>query len=211
MRAWVGVLFAIGALGQEVPPTGIVRGTLLEWDGSGSAGEMSVRARDYRVHWFRFDSSTYFEQEGKRTTLEEIRSGATLEILSDRGGAPRERYARTVKVIPDAVRRGFPQYRTRYRTARRSLVDELFPRGNLTFAGAVLRLGQEFLVLRIRTGTERRILLRDDTRYLQGGGPADLGELQVNTRVFVRGGENLEGEVEAYQVIWGDILRPRSN
>jgi hypothetical protein len=26
--------------------------------------------------------------------------------------------------------------------------------------------------------------------------------------VFVRGGPNLEGEIEAYEVVWGDILTP---
>jgi hypothetical protein len=30
----------------------------------------------------------------------------------------------------------------------------------------------------------------------------------VNERVFVRGGRNLEDEIEAYQVVWGGILRP---
>jgi hypothetical protein len=29
--------------------------------------------------------------------------------------------------------------------------------------------------------------------------------LTVNTRVFVRAGRNLEGGIEAYQVVWGEI------
>jgi hypothetical protein len=28
----------------------------------------------------------------------------------------------------------------------------------------------------------------------------------VNTRVFVRAGRALDGDVEAYQVMWGDVV-----
>jgi hypothetical protein len=31
----------------------------------------------------------------------------------------------------------------------------------------------------------------------------------VNTRVFVRAGKSFDNEVEAYQVVWGEILQPR--
>jgi hypothetical protein len=30
----------------------------------------------------------------------------------------------------------------------------------------------------------------------------------MNARVFVRAGRNLDDNIEAYQVMWGDILRP---
>jgi hypothetical protein len=36
----------------------------------------------------------------------------------------------------------------------------------------------------------------------------DAGVLAVNTRVFVRAGKTIYDEVEAFQVIWGDILKP---
>jgi len=32
--------------------------------------------------------------------------------------------------------------------------------------------------------------------------------LKPNTRVFVRAGKDIYGEIEAYQVIWGAILQP---
>jgi hypothetical protein len=88
------------------------------------------------------------------------------------------------------------------------LWDDLFPRGDLTFAGIVARVGQDMLVLRTRAKGELRLLLRPDTRYVQDGVLADASGLGVNTRVFVRGGRNLDGDLEAYQVMWGEILRP---
>jgi hypothetical protein len=64
------------------------------------------------------------------------------------------------------------------------------------------------LVLRTRTEPEQIVLLRDDTRFLQGGFPVDVSQLSINARVFIRGGRNLENDLEAYQVIWGEIPGP---
>jgi hypothetical protein len=64
------------------------------------------------------------------------------------------------------------------------------------------------LVLRTRDRKETRILLRADTRYIQDGISVDASGLVVNTRVFVRGGMNLENNIEAYRVVWGEILKP---
>jgi hypothetical protein len=86
----------------------------------------------------------------------------------------------------------------------------VFPRGNLTFAGVVRRLNGQMLVLKTRTEPEQIILLRDDTRYLASGLPSELSKLLVNTRVFIRGGRNIENDLEAYQVIWGEIPGPRT-
>ena len=36
---------------------------------------------------------------------------------------------------------------------------------------------------------------------------ADAGR-KPTTRVFVRAGKNLDDQVEAYQIIWGDIMEP---
>jgi hypothetical protein len=65
------------------------------------------------------------------------------------------------------------------------------------------------LVLRTREDAEKIILLREDTRYLDSGVPVDYTKLSVNTRVFIRGGKNFENDLEAYQVIWGEIPGPK--
>ena len=79
----------------------------------------------------------------------------------------------------------------------------------MTFAGVVLRLNPEMMVLHTRADGERIVLLRQDTRFMDSGNPATRGTLVVNTRVFVRAGRNLDNEVEAYQVIWGEIPGPK--
>ena len=79
------------------------------------------------------------------------------------------------------------------------------PRGDRTVSGVVIRCDARSVTLRTRDG-EQTLLLRKDTRYLGDGAQQDAGALAVNTRVFVRAGRNLEGGVEAYQVMWGEIL-----
>jgi hypothetical protein len=100
----------------------------------------------------------------------------------------------------------------RYALPRRPVVREdpmlsdLFQaRGTLTFAGLVCQLNAERLVLRARAGGEKTIYLRPDTRYMKDGGVAAAGSLHLNTRVYVRGSQNLEGEIEAFQIIWGEL------
>jgi hypothetical protein len=123
-------------------------------------------------------------------------------ITDVKGG---ECYARTVRIVP-------PQSgRLASLRPYRSALDNVFPRGNLTFSGVVRRLNGQMLVLRTRTEPEQIILLRDDTRYLAGGLPSDFSQLAVNTRVFIRGGKNIENDLEAYQVIWGEIPGPKAN
>jgi len=64
------------------------------------------------------------------------------------------------------------------------------------------------LYLRSRAGERSAIRLRPDTRFLMEGQPSELGSLRANLVVFVRAGKNLDNEVEAYQVVWGEILQP---
>jgi hypothetical protein len=78
----------------------------------------------------------------------------------------------------------------------------------MTFSGVVLRINPEMMVLRTWRDGEKVILLRQDTRYMDSGLKTDFATLPVNTKVFVRGGKNLENELEAYQVVWGEISGP---
>jgi hypothetical protein len=78
----------------------------------------------------------------------------------------------------------------------------------MTFSGMVVRLSPEMMVLRTRSEPRQTIQLRPDTRYVSDGVRADAADLKVNTHVFVRCGRNLDDEIEAYQVIWGGIVRP---
>jgi hypothetical protein len=206
MRAWAGGLWALGLVAQQAAPPNLVRGTLLEWE-VGQAGELSLRVLDNHVYAFRFDARTSFEREGQPASAAQLKKGDVLEILAEAGPASVRRYARTVRVLAGSPAAAPLAYRPSYRPFR-GLTEDLFPRGNLTLAGVVSQLSEERLVLRTRADPARRILLRSDTRYLEDGCLVAWSALRVNTRIFVRAGENLDGEIEAYQVVWGEILKP---
>ena len=100
-----------------------------------------------------------------------------------------------------------PGVRPRLRTT--AALSTPFPlRPAWSLSGAVYRLTADSLILRTRSGEHNAIRLRPDTRYMMEGQTAAQESLRVNTIVFVRGGRNVYDEVEAYQVIWGEILQP---
>jgi hypothetical protein len=210
MRVAVGALFSVLLFGQDTPPVGMVRGMLLEAELIGSGGSLAVRTPENRVYRFQFDGRTYFEREKRRVNAARLARGDALEIVSDRGEAPALRYARIVHVLDDAPQVRFSPYLERLRQYR-SATEHIMPRGTLTYTGIVSRIDGGGLMLRTRSQGEKLILLRPDTRYLDGGSVVDFSALTLSTRVFVRAGKNLDDEIEAYQVVWGEILNPPSN
>ncbi len=199
-------LIAAGCLLAQEPET--VKGQLLEWDGTAGSGELTIRTGTHNVYLFRFDEQTRFERDNRKVSIAEAAKGEQLEILSDPSRGLREKYARVVHLLGG----GIPWRPTpaRRREKGPSLPGDYFfsPRGNLTFAGLVIRLTLDKLTLRTREG-ERTVVLRQDTRYLEDGAEVGRSALELNARVFVRAGRNLDRAIEAYQVIWGKILVPR--
>jgi hypothetical protein len=198
----VGVLL-IGAWisAAETPPSAaLVRGVLLERDSQIASGQFSVRLPDNQVFRYRFDRKTYVEREQQLVDVPHLKPGEKVEVISDALPGSVLRYARTVHVIYDPPA-------PRPRSANR-LAEERIPAGALSYAGVVFRLSGERLVLHMRDGGEQALLLRKDTRYLRNGEIVDAATLQMNTRVFVRAGKDLWDQIEAYQVIWGNILEP---
>ena len=205
-RLAAAVLFA-GALAAQNPAPALVRGELLDCEVTpAGAGEFGVRTDTHQVFRFTFDRQTYFEREKQRTSAAGLEKGDLIEVVADRASEPVLRYARTVHVVDRRPRRP-PVSLGQYRSYRTSL-DHVIPMGNLTFAGVIARLDGDRLVLRTRKDGEKTIVLREDTRYLEGGIQVAAGDLKTNTRVFVRGAKNFEDEIEAYQVVWGEILDP---
>ena len=199
-------IVAFPAMAQENAPVGIVRGDLVEWDGNKVEGDILVRIPPDRLYTCHFDGFTYMERDGQRIGMAILKAGDRLELVTDRKPGSQRCYARTLRVV-DKPPPTNPGYRV---TARRStLIDQLYPRGNLTFSGIILRLDARMMVLRTRTQGETTVLLRQDTRYMDSGLPAEASMLAVNTRVSLRCGRNLDNELEAYQVIWGEIEGPK--
>jgi hypothetical protein len=184
---------------QEIAPIGIVRAALIECD----ATRLTVRTADNHTYGFVIDSKTFIERDNFRISCSKLDKAEPLEIVSDRSTEPGLAYARLITVVNPAIR-----------ARRRALLDHedptlsIAPRGSLTFTGVVLRMDDDGLVLRTRVDGEKWILVRHDTRFREDGLRVEPSSLHSSTRVFVRAGKNLDGEIEAYEIVWGEILIP---
>jgi hypothetical protein len=200
MRLWPGFILAASMLAQqEIAPIGIVRAALIECD----ATRLTVRTADNHTYGFVIDSKTFIERDNFRISCSKLDKAEPLEIVSDRSTEPGLAYARLITVVNPAIR-----------ARRRALLDHedptlsIAPRGSLTFTGVVLRMDDDGLVLRTRVDGEKWILVRHDTRFREDGLRVEPSSLHSSTRVFVRAGKNLDGEIEAYEIVWGEILIP---
>ncbi len=169
-----------------------------------SKTEFVVRASDGNVYVCLFDERTWFERTQLRINASALEAGDHLEVVADRSReSPGGCFARTVHVaeIVTPVRSRLRPYQ--------SVTEHIAPRGDLSFAGVVILVEASRLVLRQRNQSERVTLtLRPDTRYVHDGIQIEAGELKRNERVYVRAGKSLGGEIEAYQISWGEILTP---
>jgi hypothetical protein len=187
------------AYAQEQAPAGVVRGQTVQINPK----HISIQTASGVFYLCGYDSHTYMEKDGTRVAPGALREGDPLELITDR--RQDVCYMRTLRVIPIRRSASVKPLATRHRP----VLDHIYPRGNMTFAGIVLRVSPEMMVLRTRQEPEKFIMLRDDTRFMSGGFPVEPGALAVNTRVFVRAGRNLDNDIEAYQVIWGEIAGPK--
>ena len=184
----------------------LIRGDLIARE-SRPSGEFSVRTADNQVFRYRFDPKTYVEREDRLTDIPRLAVGERVEVLSDEGFVSDVRYARTVHVMfpPPPTR---PVSQGRFRGGG-DAVDHFMPISTMSLAGVISDLGTEWLVLHTRKDGNQTIRLRRDTRFLNNGERVEAADLHPNMRVFIRAGRNLYNEIEAYQIIWGEILEPR--
>jgi hypothetical protein len=203
---WIVIFAAAIAMAQENAPSGFLHGQLLSWTGTPRAGEFTFQAPENHVYFCSYDEKTYFEREKRRITIAGTEKGDRLEVVSDQRMGSSVCYARTVHVMDDPRIVKVPGVRPHPRPV--TTPDLAATRGTMNFSGVVLKVTPEMLYMRSRAGERSSIRLRPDTRYLMEGQPADVGSLRANLVVFVRTGKNLDNEVEAYQVVWGQILQP---
>lgn len=208
MRFLVALCVVSGSLvAQESAPIGITKGELSLLLVRGPLGSFDLTTTSGAVYQCNFDSKSLIERDNLPVNASSLAKGEQIELLADR---KRGRcYARILRVVnPNRPATSAIGAKPRIRLSNHA-IEHIYPRGNLTFAGVILRRNPNMLVLRTRTEPEKIVQLRDDTRYLDSGGPGDLANLTVNTRVFIRGGKNLEDNTEAYTVIWGEIAGPK--
>jgi len=178
-------------------PKGLFRGQMVSWEGSPAKGVLLARNTAGVVEGCGYDSLSILELSRQRVTVAKLEAGDPLEIIADHKPGSRDCYIRMLQVIPPAP----PPSRARP-AAKRPVFD--LPRGDRTVSGVIIRRDARSITVRTRDG-EQTLLLRKDTRYLADGAQQDTSALAVNARVFVRAGPNLDGGIEAYQVMWGEI------
>lgn len=174
----VALLLCAPLIGQAML---VIRGEVTALRGTAGAGEIEIGAK-----LCRFDARTVFERERMTISSTAVAAGDRIEMIADREGEGC--YARTVEVEPRAY----------------TITDSLIPAGEFTFAGLVTEKSDFALILRTKSGN-LRVFVRPDTRFIDNGVPSDARGV-LNQHVFVRGGRNGEGALEAYQVIWGEII-----
>ena len=181
-----------------------MRGDFVDGKVDDGRGGFRIRTAEGQVYSCTFDERTWFERNKLRINANALEAGDHLEVVSDRSKEPaRGCYARTVHVVEIVT-----PVRSRIRPYQ-SVTEHIAPRGDLSYAGVVITVNSSRMEIRPRNqGAPMVVQLRPDTRYVQDGIQIEAGELKPNTRVYVRAGKNLEGQVEAYQVSWGEILTP---
>jgi len=202
------VICAIALRADDNALFSVIRGDLLEWTNA-PTGEFSVRGADSSVERCRFDERTYLERDKRKASPAGLASGQQVEVIVDRNPGGLACYARAVRVTRNDDGRAAAMMRLQSLRATRSpVLDSIFPRGNLTFAAVVLSVGPESMLVRTRNEGQKAIRLRADTKFLDEGRVTTSSSLQPNMRIFIRAGKNLDDEIEAYQVVWGEILTP---
>ncbi|SRR5579883_433667 len=199
------VLAGVALQAQSPMPVGVVRGNLVSWSGSVQAGQLTVRNSAGLSSCF-FDAGTYFEREFQMISASGLAKGDPLEVIADRKPGLSNCYARTVQVVNAHPPLFVPGVRPPLRKSL-SPTESFAPRGDFSFGGRVVRKDVALLTVLTRAG-EIHVVLRPDTHYAGDGLSLDQASLPVNAHVFVRAGRDVEGALEAYQVIWGRIVAP---
>ena len=180
-------------------PKGLFHGQMVSWEGSPVKGVLLARTAGGIVEGCGYDALSILQLSRQRITVAKLEAGDPVEIITDHKPGSRDCYIRMLNVVPPPP----PPTRVKPVAAARPTFD--LPRGDRTISGVIIRRDARSLTIRSRDG-EQTLLLRKDTRYLGDGAQQDATAALVNTRVFVRAGPNVYGGIEAYQVMWGEIL-----
>jgi hypothetical protein len=188
---------------QPQPPLGILRAELIAWDGSWDGGALRLKLDSGIDYACAFDGRTFFERDRVRISIGRLRPGDSLEVVSDRVTPSARCFARMVKVLTTPV--VVPTWGSITRAT-----EHFAPRGNITIVGVIVELDGANMIVKTRQGERQTIRLRHDTRFVLNGAPATKEMVALNLAVFVRAGVGSDEEIEAYQVVTGEILQPRA-
>ena len=197
----MAVLALIAQFGAQ-PMMGIIRGPLISREGC----ILLVEIAEGKQTTCTFDIRTGMERDGQRIEAAALAVGDRLEMVTD--NRPGGCYIRTVHVLDVPVQNQGPGRRPSMKREYSNATERFAPRGDMTATGLVVELSDAWITIRTRGEGNKQFLLRHDTRFVGDGMRTVREALARGTRVFLRAGRNFEGVVEAYQVIWGEILKP---
>lgn len=166
---------------------------------------MSVRGPDFRVRVLLYHAETEVRREGRTVPATALQAGDHLEACCIGEPEPRCRAARITVLEPAPPSQALP--RTLWGRAQWAPLWP--PRGQLLLSGVIAEIYADRIRLRTRRHGAYLLRLREDTSLIGDGLAADSSQLRVNMRVFVRAGRGVEGDWEAFQVVWGRILPAR--
>ena|SRR5258708_11415095 len=202
-RVGVWLAASAGLCAAAEMPVGFFRGNLDGWQGTAVSGEIVAHDTSGAVESCGYDSRSYFERARERVTLTKLAQGDSIEVLADHKPGSWTCYARIVRVLE-------VQPRVSQRPARPTSPPSIpltgpLARGDRSVAGLVTRLERNAVWIKTREG-EQVVYLRPDTHYLDSGLRVERASVPLNERVYVRAGRDIDGDIEAYEVVWGAIL-----
>ena len=201
-RVWISLVAAAGWCAAAEMPVGIFRGSLDGWDGTPVSGEIRARNTGGAIVSCGYDGRSYFERARERVSLAALTQGDSIEVLADNKPGSETCYARIVHVLEAGT---LAQRPARPKPPASIPLTGPLARGDRSVAGLVMRRESHALWIKTREG-EQVVFLRPDTRYLDSGVRVDAVAVPLNTRVYVRAGRDVYGDIQAYQVSWGSIL-----
>lgn len=204
MRVLAFSVAVLALHGQDAGLAPLTRAVFEHWVGSETGGVMVFQTSDKVSHQCAYSSKTYFERDHRKTEISGLEAGQPLEVLLERNTEPPRCRALIVRVLSPAA----AATRGRLRTVP-SPTESFAPRGTLLYSGVVVDANNYWIVLRTRAGGRQRILLRDDTKFFDEGSPSTRAVLPRTRTIQVRAGKTFDNEIEAFSIIWGEILQPR--
>lgn len=199
------LLLTCSAQAQDKDLAPLTRAVFQHWAGSQTGGVMVFETSDKVSHQCAYSSKTYFERDHRKTDITGIEAGQPLEVLLEKNNEPPRCRALIVRVLTPAA----------FSAPRRmrnipSPTESFAPRGTLLYSGIIVDANHFWLVLRSRNGERQRILLREDTRFFDAGSVTSRTSLPRNKPVQIRAGMTFENEIEAFSIVWGEILQPKN-
>jgi len=190
---------ASGVCAAENMPPGYFEGTMVSFEGTATAGILTARGMGGELFECGYDAKSYIEFGKQRVTPAKLLDGDRLDVLVDLSGRGRTCYIRILHVLsPASTHAARPKAPAKQPRA-------FMPAATFTLSGIVVRSQGGFITVRGRD-SEETFRVRRDTRFVGAGIRGDSSSLTLNQRVFVEGGRNSDGEMEAYQITWGELL-----